>query len=94
MLAQLGRPTMEVPILWALACPERLEDDGRDAGFDPLSDGPLEFEAVREDVFPLFGAGVAAGRALIAIMENYQQADGTIVVPEVLRPLVGKERIG
>ena len=32
--------------------------------------------------------------ALIAILENYQQADGSILVPEVLRPLVGKERIG
>ena len=39
--------------------------------------------------------GVAVGRALIAVMENYQQADGSIVVPEVLRPyLGGQERIG
>jgi len=42
----------------------------------------------------LNGTAIAVSRALIAIMENYQQADGTIVVPEVLRPLVGKERIG
>jgi seryl-tRNA synthetase len=34
----------------------------------------------------LNGSGVAAGRALIAILENYQQADGTVVVPEVLLP--------
>ncbi|MGI9337338.1 MAG: serine--tRNA ligase [Gammaproteobacteria bacterium] len=34
----------------------------------------------------LNGSGVAVGRALIAVMENYQQADGGIVVPEVLRP--------
>jgi len=34
----------------------------------------------------LNGSGVAVGRALIAVMENYQQADGSIVVPEVLRP--------
>jgi seryl-tRNA synthetase len=33
----------------------------------------------------LNGSGVAAGRALVAVMENYQQADGSIVVPEVLR---------
>ena len=33
----------------------------------------------------LNGAGLAVGRTLIAIMENYQQKDGTIIVPEVLR---------
>jgi seryl-tRNA synthetase len=33
----------------------------------------------------LNGSGVAAGRALVAVMENYQQADGSIAVPEVLR---------
>ena len=43
----------------------------------------------------LNGSGVAVGRALIAVMENYQQADGSIVVPEVLRPYMGhQERIG
>ena len=34
----------------------------------------------------LNGSGVAIGRALIAVMENYQQADGSVIVPEVLRP--------
>ncbi|WP_119343089.1 serine--tRNA ligase [Facilibium subflavum] len=38
-----------------------------------------------ELVHTLNGSGVAAGRALVAIIENYQQADGSIVVPEVLR---------
>jgi seryl-tRNA synthetase len=33
-------------------------------------------------------------RNVIAILENYQQADGSIVIPEVLRKWVGKERIG
>ncbi len=42
----------------------------------------------------LNGTAIAISRALIAILENYQQADGSIVVPEVLRPFVGKERIG
>ena len=43
----------------------------------------------------LNGSGVAVGRALIAVMETYQQADGTIVVPEVLRPyMAGLDRIG
>ena len=41
----------------------------------------------------LNGTAIAISRALIAIMENYQQADGSILVPEVLRPFVGKERI-
>lgn len=36
----------------------------------------------------------AIGRTLVAILENYQQADGSVVVPEVLRAWVGKERIG
>jgi seryl-tRNA synthetase len=40
-------------------------------------------------VHTLNGSGVAMGRALIAVMENYQQADGSIVVPEVLRPYMG-----
>ena len=35
------------------------------------------------------GSGLAVGRTLIAIVENYQQADGSILVPEVLRPLMG-----
>jgi seryl-tRNA synthetase len=41
----------------------------------------------------LNGTAIAISRALIAILENYQQADGSIVVPEVLRAWVGKERI-
>jgi len=47
-----------------------------------------------EPVHTLNGSGVAVGRALIAVMENYQQADGSIVVPEVLRRYMGgAERI-
>ena len=45
-------------------------------------------------VHTLNGTAVAISRALIAIMENCQQPDGSILVPEVLRPYVGKERIG
>ena len=44
-------------------------------------------------VHTLNGTAIATSRALIAVMENYQQADGTIVVPEVLRPWVGKDVI-
>jgi seryl-tRNA synthetase len=45
-------------------------------------------------VHTLNGTAVACSRAILAILENYQQADGSVVVPEVLRPWVGKERIG
>lgn len=44
-------------------------------------------------VHTLNGTAVAVSRALIAILENYQQADGSVVVPEALRGWVGKERI-
>ncbi len=44
-------------------------------------------------VHTLNGTAIAISRALIAIMENYQQADGSIIVPERLRPLVGKDVI-
>ena len=40
-------------------------------------------------VHTLNGSGLAIGRTLIAIIENYQQADGSVVVPEVLRPYMG-----
>ena len=42
-----------------------------------------------ELVHTLNGSGVAAGRALIAVMENYQNADGSITVPAVLAPYMG-----
>lgn len=42
-----------------------------------------------ELVHTLNGSGVAVGRALVAVMENGQQADGSIVVPDVLRPYMG-----
>ncbi len=46
-------------------------------------------------VHTLNGSGLAVGRALIAVMENHQQPDGSIVIPEALRPWMGgRERIG
>ncbi len=42
-----------------------------------------------ELVHTLNGSGVAVGRALIAVMENYQNADGSITIPDVLRPYMG-----
>ena len=47
-----------------------------------------------ELVHTLNGSGLAVGRTLLAIMENYQNADGTIMVPEVLRPYMGCDVIG
>ena len=46
-----------------------------------------------ELVHTLNGSGLAIGRTWVAIVENYQQADGTVLIPEVLREYVGAERI-
>jgi seryl-tRNA synthetase len=46
-----------------------------------------------EFVHTLNGSGLAVGRTWLAIVENYQQADGSIVVPEALRPYLGKDLI-
>jgi seryl-tRNA synthetase len=46
-----------------------------------------------EYVHTLNGSGLAIGRTWLAILENYQQADGSVVVPEALRPYMGAERI-
>ncbi len=40
-------------------------------------------------VHTLNGSGVATGRCLVAVLENYQQADGSVIVPEALRPYMG-----
>jgi seryl-tRNA synthetase len=37
----------------------------------------------------LNGSGLAVGRTLIAVLENYQQADGTVLIPEALQPYMG-----
>jgi seryl-tRNA synthetase len=55
--------------------------------FKPKSGGKSDF------VHTLNGSGLAVGRTWIAIVENYQQADGSIVIPEVLRPYMGIDRI-
>ncbi|MCX5712777.1 MAG: serine--tRNA ligase, partial [Candidatus Omnitrophica bacterium] len=61
----------------------------------------IKFRRTREDgrktteyVHTLNGSGIALARIVVAILENYQQKDGTILIPEVLRPyLNGQERI-
>jgi seryl-tRNA synthetase len=55
--------------------------------FKPDGKGKSEF------VHTLNGSGLAVGRTWVAIVENYQQADGSVVVPEALRPYMGTERI-
>ncbi|UIJ73588.1 serine--tRNA ligase [Aurantimonas sp. HBX-1] len=54
-----------------------------------------EGDKATQFVHTLNGSGVAVGRALIAVMENYQNEDGSITIPPVLRPyMAGIERIG
>jgi seryl-tRNA synthetase len=55
--------------------------------YRPEGKGKTEF------VHTLNGSGLAIGRTWVAILENYQQADGTVLVPEPLRPYMGVERI-
>lgn len=53
-----------------------------------------EAGAKPEFIHTLNGSGVALPRLVVSIMENYQQADGTIVIPEALRPYMGVDVIG
>src|ERR1700730_17967904 len=55
--------------------------------FKPAAGGKSEF------VHTLNGSGLAVGRTWIAVVENYQQEDGSILIPEALRPYMGIERI-
>jgi len=55
--------------------------------FKPKGAGKSEF------VHTLNGSGLAVGRTWIAIVENYQQADGSVMIPEALRPYMGIDRI-
>ena len=46
-----------------------------------------------EFVHTLNGSGLAVGRTVAAILENYQQEDGSVVIPEVLRPYMGGREV-
>ena len=61
VLAQLGFPTMELPILYALNYPERV-GDGVLRTYDPVRSSPLTFEEIDHEAFPMFSLGVEAGR--------------------------------
>jgi seryl-tRNA synthetase len=52
-----------------------------------------EGKSKSEFVHTLNGSGLAVGRTWLAILENYQQADGSVLIPEVLRSYMGTERI-
>ena len=52
-----------------------------------------EGKAKTEFVHTLNGSALAVGRTWLAIVENYQQADGSVVIPEALRPYIGADRI-
>ncbi|MEJ2569877.1 MAG: hypothetical protein P8Y98_05010 [Anaerolineales bacterium] len=80
--------------IWAPGCGEWLEASScsnceafqarrTKIRYRPAPDARPEF------VHTLNGSGLALPRTLIAILENYQQADGSVVVPEVLRPWMG-----
>ena len=84
--------------MWAPGCDEWLEVSscsncgdfqGRRANirFRPAPDSKPQF------VHTLNGSGLALPRVLISIMENYQQADGSIIIPEALQPYVGQKVI-
>ena len=55
--------------------------------FKPEGKGKTEF------VHTLNGSALAVGRTWLAILENYQQADGSVLIPQVLRPYMGTDRI-
>ena len=78
VLAQLGAPSMEVPILYALTHPERIADAALPP-FDPVAHGRLDFEPVRRNAFPMLDLGIAAGRAAGAAPAVYNAANEAAV---------------
>jgi 1-deoxy-D-xylulose-5-phosphate reductoisomerase len=61
VMAQMGVPSMELPILFALTFPERIADTGVPS-YDPVAQGALTFEPVRHADFPMLRLGIEAGR--------------------------------
>ena len=62
---------------------------GQPKGSSPGAGGQLKGSRDVRFVHTLNGSGLAVGRTLVAVLENYQQADGSVVVPEALRPYMG-----
>jgi 1-deoxy-D-xylulose-5-phosphate reductoisomerase len=74
VLAQMGVPSMELPVLYALTHPERVPDTGVPP-FDPTEMSPLTYERVRDADFPALSLGIAAGRAGGAAPAVYNAAN-------------------
>ncbi|MQY66951.1 MAG: serine--tRNA ligase, partial [Dehalococcoidia bacterium] len=84
--------------MWAPGCEEWLEVSScSNCGDFQARRADIRYRPTPEEkprfVHTLNGSGLALPRVLIAIMENYQQPDGSIVVPEVLQPFVGEKVI-
>ena len=71
------------------SCSNFLDYQARRANIRYRPEGAKKTELVHT----LNGSGLAIGRTWVAIVENYQQADGSVLIPEVLRPYIGAERI-
>ena len=92
-----ARITYDIEV-WAPGCQEWLEVSSvSNVGDFQARRANIKFRREKggkaEFVHTLNGSGLGMPRAMIAVMENYQQADGSIVVPEVLRSFVGTDRI-
>ncbi len=84
--------------MWAPGCAEWLEVSScSNCGDFQARRASIRYRPTPESkprfVHTLNGSGLALPRVLIAVMENYQQADGSIVIPEVLQPYVGEKVI-
>lgn len=83
--------------LWSAGCEEWLEVSScswfRDFQARRANIRYRTEEGKTEYVHTLNGSGLALPRVVIAILENYQQADGSVIVPEVLRPYMGGQRV-
>ena len=93
--ADLGTATMKFDLeLWAPGVQEWLEVSSC-SNFEAYQSRRANLRyrpepgAKPEFLHPLNGSGLSLPRVMIAIIENYQQADGSIVIPEVLRPYMG-----
>jgi seryl-tRNA synthetase len=71
------------------SCSNFLDYQSRRASIRYRPEGAKKTELVHT----INGSGLAIGRTWVAIVENYQQADGSVIVPEALRPYVGTDRI-
>src|SRR3989440_6934914 len=78
VLAQVGFPTMELPILYALTHPDRVPDAGA-RRFDPVAAGTLTFEPVDAGLYPAYGLGRAAAAAGGDAPTAVNAADGVAV---------------